>query len=104
MGGMQESPDEFIYGRLRWPRALDHAVDRNIESDGGHRLGYVVGSDGLEQDGRQMRRLPDRARLGDPGHKLEELSRADNRVGNPRGLDQVFLGQLRTKVSHLDEA
>jgi hypothetical protein len=37
-------------------------------------------------------------RLGDGSDELEELGCADDRVGNPRSLDQVLLGHLRAEV------
>ena len=85
-------------------RQLDRAVQRLLDGDVGQRGGDVIRHDGLHQGGRQPNRLPVGGRLGDAAHELEELRRADDRVGNLGGLDQVFLGHLRAEVTTRKQA
>jgi len=45
---------------------------------------------------RKMNGLVVGRRLRDRAEELEELGRADDRVGNARSRDRLFLGDLRT--------
>ena len=71
------------------------ALDRDVGQGGGD----VVGRLGLNEHGRQMNRLALGARVGDAADELEELRRAEDRVRDGRGLDRLFLGELRTEVA-----
>ena len=47
--------------------------------------------------GGQSYLVAHRGKIGDLLYELEELRRADDRVGNGGAFDQVFLGELRAK-------
>ena len=95
----QESSDEFVHTDRFGARQLDRAVQRLLDCDVGQRGSDVIRHDGLHHRRRQSNRLAVGGRLGDAADELEELRCADDRVGNQRGLDQVFLGHLRAEVT-----
>ena len=74
------------------------------DRDVGQRGGDVVRRDGLHRAGDRRTVSPVGARLDDAADELEELGRAEDRVGNAGGLDQVLLGQLGAEVAALRQA
>ncbi len=95
----QESSDEFVHMYRFRARQFDGAIQRLRDCDFGQRGSNVIGHDGLHQRRWQPNRLPVGGRLGDGAHELEELCCADDRVGNRRCLDQIFLGHLCAEVA-----
>jgi hypothetical protein len=65
----------------------------------GQGLGDVVGGDRLDQGRGEVNFVADGARLDDADHEREELGRAQDGVGDRRGLDQVFLRQLGAEIA-----
>src|SRR5215471_11947488 len=51
-----------------------------------------------------MDRFADHGKIGDTLDELEELGRADNRVGNGPALDQLFLSDLRAKIAAVEHS
>src|SRR6266516_5094521 len=95
----QISPDEFVHMYRFRARQLDGAIQRLRDCDFSQGVSDVIGHDGLHQRRWQPNRLPVGGRLGDGAHELEELCCADDRVGNRRRLDQIFLSHLCAEVS-----
>ena len=83
---------------------LNDAVDRNAERDVGQGGSDVVRSHGLKQGRRQPDDLSISRRIDDPADELEELGRAQDRVGNLRGFDEAFLHQLGAEVTVFRQA
>src|SRR5919106_4748186 len=77
---------------------LDGAVHRRAYCRDRQRGGNIVGRLGLNQRGRHTNGLAVGVRIGDAADELEELRRADDRVGHGRRLDRFFLGDLRSAV------
>jgi hypothetical protein len=82
----QESSDEFVETYRFRTRQLDRAVQRLVDCDVGQRGCDVIGHDGLHQSRWQPNRLPFGGRLGDAADELEELHRADDRMGTGEAL------------------
>src|SRR3546814_11261551 len=58
----------------------------------------------LFRSGRQADHIALSPRLDDAVDELEELCRAEDRIGDAGGLDQLLLGHLRPKVAALEKA
>ena len=67
--------------------------DRHFGNDGSN----VVRRDGLEEDRRKPDDVSIRTRIGDAAEEFHELGRADNGVGDARGLNQFLLASLARK-------
>ena len=83
---------------------LDGAVERPSKREIGQRGGNVIRRNGLEESGRQADHVVDGAGFDDGADELEELCRAQDRVGNPGGLDQIFLGHFGAQVAAVGKA
>src|SRR3546814_2823836 len=86
------------------PGHLDGAVQWRGERDFGQRGGDVIRCDRLDESGRQADHIALSPRLDDAVDELEELCRAEDRIGDAGGLDQLLLGHLRPKVAALEKA
>jgi hypothetical protein len=95
----QEATDELVKPKFLGARYLERVIGWRAEHDIGQRGNDVVRKDRLYQSRGDASHLSVTERIGDGAHELEELRGAQNRVGNPGSLDQVFLGQLRAEVA-----
>jgi hypothetical protein len=77
---------------------LDGAVHRRAHRRDRQRGRDVVGRLRLNEHGRDTNRLAVGVRIGDPADELEELRRADDRVGHGCPLDRFLLGELGPEV------
>jgi hypothetical protein len=59
----------------------------------------VVCRDGLEQNARKPDPVSIRTRIGDAAEEFHELGRADDRVGDARGLNQFLLGEFGAEIA-----
>jgi len=101
---LQEAPHELVHADLLRAADLDRAVDRRRLSEAGHQRRDVVGSDRLHLPDRQADGLPLGRRLGDAADEFEELGRAQDRIGNPRLLDQLLLHDLGAEIAAVGQA
>ncbi len=80
---------------------LDDAVQWRSDREVGQGSGDVIGGDGLYESRGKPNAVAFAGGLDDASDELEELRRAQDGVGNPRGLDQLFLRDLGAKVAAL---
>jgi hypothetical protein len=99
----QNATGQFVEPERLGAGQLDRVVQRRADRDIGQGAGDVVGCLGLNEGGRQPDGVGVGRRIGDAADELEELRRADDRVGDGPGLDQLLLRELRAQVAALGE-
>src|SRR5688572_7574323 len=97
----QETPDQIVEADLLGTCDLDRVVQRRRERDVKQSGHDVVGDDRLQESRRQADRLPLGGGFGNAVDELEELCRAQDRIGNHGVFDQLFLGHLGAQVAAL---
>src|SRR5690242_3148290 len=93
--------DEFVEAKLLRPRHFEDAVQRRSHRDPANRTRDVRGRDRLEQHGWDADPVPVGRLVRDALEELEELRRPDDRVRDPRVIDQLLLGNLGAEVAAL---
>ena len=100
----QHAPGELVETERLRAGQLDGVVQRCADRDIRQRAGHVIGCLGLNEGRRQPNGVAVGARIGDAPDELEELRRADDRVGGGPGLHQVLLRDLRAEVAALRQS
>jgi catechol 2,3-dioxygenase-like lactoylglutathione lyase family enzyme len=80
----QEAPGELVEAEGLGAGQLDRVVHWRADRDIGQGAGDIVRRLGLNEGGRQPNGVAVGARVGDGADELEELRRADDRVGRDR--------------------
>jgi hypothetical protein len=91
--------DEVVHANGFGTGDVDGCVERFADGDVGEDGGDVCGGDGLHEGWGHADGVDFGGGLGDVADELEELRGADDRVGNARGLDEVFLGELGAEIT-----
>src|SRR6201982_3834904 len=102
--GGQELARELVHRTGLRTCDLDGAVQRRCERQLGQVADHVVRGNRLEQRGRQPDHITLCARFDDAADELEELRRAQDRIGNAGRLDQILLGHLGAEVATVGTA
>src|SRR5215510_601712 len=93
------SSDEFIETELFGPSHLNGTIHRTSGRNCAYRTCNIFGRHGLNKHGRYSNRVAVGRVVGDALDELEELRRANDRVGDRGFLDQLLLSELRAEVA-----
>src|SRR5262245_8048351 len=99
--GNQDPLHELVEPKLLRAGNLDRVVQRCPQHDVRQCFHNIIRKDRLDECRRDTNRLPVAAGVGYSAHEFEELRGPEDRVRNPRRLDQVLLGHLCAEVAAL---
>src|SRR6266851_2027894 len=95
----QPLPDQFIHAKLFRASNFDDAVHRRAYRDSSHGTCDIVGGHRLEEHRWQMHFALDHGNVSEALEKFKELRRVNDRVGDRRFFDQLFLSDLSAEVT-----
>src|SRR5262249_48988389 len=96
--------DEFVETKFLGTGNLDCPVDRRSCGDSGHLFRNIVGCHRLDENRGKLHLIALRRGGGNSLDELEELGRLNDRIGQCRLLDEVFLSNLGPEVWALGKA
>src|SRR5215469_2299325 len=95
----QNATDQLVQAKFLGARDLERAIERWAEYEVSQGGDDIVREDRFYQGRGHPNGLSVTERISGAAHELEELRRAQNRVGNSRSLDKAFLSHLCAKVA-----
>src|SRR6266851_2048518 len=100
----QALSDQFIDAKLFRTSNFDDAVYRRAYRDSSNGACDIVGGHRLEEHMWQMHFALDHGNVGEALEKFKELRRVNDRVGDWRSFDQLFLSDLSAEVTAFRQA
>src|SRR5262249_47864078 len=100
----QVAPNDLIQTKLFRPADFHNAFHGCAGGDSGQGSGYIIGGHRLEEYRRQPYIFAIGGEIGDALDEFEKLRRADDRVRNGGGFDEILLSEFSAEETAFDEA